>query len=124
MTLPGLALGRVAGSDCARVMCAQNAGACARSGLSHARARAAGIFLTGDPSKESIFLNKRKGFVRMAIQAGAGARHPPRHACLHAAWCSFCSADGCGACGGLVADTREASAQTWCRCTMRASASC
>ena len=32
-----------------------------------------GIFLTGDPAKESIFLSKRKGFVRMAIQAGAGA---------------------------------------------------
>ncbi|KAK9832853.1 hypothetical protein WJX81_007967 [Elliptochloris bilobata] len=31
----------------------------------------AGIFLTGDPAKESIFLSKRKGFVRMAIQAGA-----------------------------------------------------
>ena len=34
-----------------------------------------GIFLTGDPAKESIFLSKRKGFVRMAIQAGAGAAH-------------------------------------------------
>jgi len=53
---------------------AQSAGACACSGLSHVRARAAGIFLTGDPSKESIFLTRRKGFVRMAIQAGAGAR--------------------------------------------------
>lgn len=40
-----------------------------------AAAAAPGIFLTGDPAKENIFLSKRKGFVRMAIQAGAGAAH-------------------------------------------------
>ena len=33
-------------------------------------AGAAGIFLTGE---ESVYLTRRKGFVRMAIQAGAGA---------------------------------------------------
>ncbi len=65
-------LGLIAGSMYARVWCAE----CGRVRMQRpvSRARAAGIFLTGDPSKESIFLTRRKGFVRMAIQAGAGAR--------------------------------------------------
>lgn len=32
----------------------------------------AGIFLAQDMQDEVIFLSKRKGFVRLAIQAGAG----------------------------------------------------
>ena len=32
----------------------------------------AGIFLAQDLQDEVIFLSKRKGFVRLAIQAGAG----------------------------------------------------
>lgn len=32
----------------------------------------AGIFLQQEPFTEAIFLSKRKGFVRLAIQAGAG----------------------------------------------------
>ena len=47
----------------------------ARHIVRKAFAAAPGIFLTGDPAKESIFLSKRKGFVRMAIQEGAGATH-------------------------------------------------
>ena len=33
----------------------------------------AGIFLASDPKTESIFLSRRKGFVKLAIQGGAGA---------------------------------------------------
>ncbi len=32
----------------------------------------AGIFLSSDTATESIFLSKRKGFVKLAIQGGAG----------------------------------------------------
>jgi 2-acylglycerol O-acyltransferase 2 len=35
----------------------------------------AGIFLAQDKHNERIFLSKRKGFVKLAIQAGAG-EHP------------------------------------------------
>ena len=51
-----------------------------RIAIIKAFAAAPGIFLTGNPAKESIFLSKRKGFVRMAIQAGAGAAHLSRGA--------------------------------------------
>ena len=40
----------------------------------------AGIFLASDTAMESIFLTKRKGFVKLAIQGGAGERPaPPPH---------------------------------------------
>lgn len=32
----------------------------------------AGIFLAQDTDRETIFLSKRKGFVKLAIQSGAG----------------------------------------------------
>ena len=35
----------------------------------------AGIFLSADTATESIFLSKRKGFVKLAIQGGAGKAH-------------------------------------------------
>jgi 2-acylglycerol O-acyltransferase 2 len=35
----------------------------------------AGIFLTQSADKETIFLSKRKGFVKLAIQAGAGKHY-------------------------------------------------
>ena len=34
----------------------------------------AGIFNGASPSREAVFLAARKGFVRVAIQAGVGAR--------------------------------------------------
>lgn len=40
----------------------------------------AGIFLAEDLQDEVIFLSKRKGFVRLAIQAGAGGRSTARAA--------------------------------------------
>ena len=52
----------------------------------------AGIFLASDRSTESIFLSRRKGFIKLAIQGGAGARtldalslKAPNAAC-----CTFC----------------------------------
>jgi len=47
----------------------------------------AGIFLQQDPSTEAIFLSKRKGFVRLAIQAGAGEQ---RFIGLKICWCHEC----------------------------------
>lgn len=38
----------------------------------------AGIFLAADPSTETIFLSRRKGFVKLAVQGGAGQALPPR----------------------------------------------
>jgi hypothetical protein len=52
----------------------------------------AGIFLASDQTTERIFLSRRKGFVKLAIQGGAGARliESAVHAhMLHSAWLFF-----------------------------------
>lgn len=36
----------------------------------------AGIFLASDQAAERIFLSRRKGFIKLAIQGGAGALGP------------------------------------------------
>lgn len=37
----------------------------------------AGVFHGARPSREAIFLKKRKGFIRLAIQAGTGMSSLP-----------------------------------------------
>lgn len=38
----------------------------------------AGIFLAQHPEREEVYLTRRKGFVKLAIQGGAGRHFPSR----------------------------------------------
>ena len=76
--------------------------------------------MTGNPSQESIYLRKRKGFVRMAIQAGAGVRP--------SSFIRLILEDEIGMQrwyeGHAHVPNGIWSVQTWCLSTTRASRSC